>query len=72
MTSFQLVFRGGPGSGRSEYHRSSFENEPQIGGRPVVDGATYPIHGVEWIVRREDLGDEPRFVCTNVVDPSES
>jgi hypothetical protein len=38
----------------------------------VVDGATYPIHGVEWIVRREDLGDEPRFVCTNVVDPSES
>ena len=70
MTSFQLVFEGGPG-GR-EYHRSSFENEPHIGGRPAVDGATYLIRGVEWILRREDLGDEPRFVCTHVVDPTES
>ena len=30
------------------------------------------INGVEWIVRREDIGDEPRFVCSNVVDPTES
>ncbi len=73
MTSFQLVFQGGPGSRHhSEYHRSSFENEPHIGGRPAVDGATYLIDGVEWILRREDIGDEPRFVCTNVVDPTES
>ena len=72
MTSFQLVFQGGSGSYHSEYHRSSFENEPQIDGRPAVDGATYLINGVEWIVRREDIGDEPRFVCTNVVDPTES
>ena len=37
--------------------RSSFENEPYIGGRPAVDGATYLINGIEWIVRREDMGD---------------
>ena len=72
MTSFQLVFQGGPGASHSEYHRSSFDNEPHIDGRPAVDGAAYLINGVEWIVRRADLGDEPRFVCTNVVHPTES
>ena len=72
MTSFQLVFHDGPGSHHSEYHRSSFENEPHIGGRPAVDGATYLLNGVEWILRREDIGDEPRFVCTTVIDPTDS
>ena len=72
MTSFQLVFDDGPGSHHSEYHRSSFENEPHLGGRLVVDGATYLLNGVEWHLRREDLGDEPRFVCTTVVDPTDS
>jgi hypothetical protein len=72
MTSFQLVFQDASGSRHSEYHRSRFENEPHIDGRPAVDGATYLINGVEWIVRREDIGDEPRFVCTNVVDPTGS
>ena len=57
MTSFQLVFQGGNGTRHREYHRSSFENEPHIDGRPAVDGATYLINGVEWIVRREDIGD---------------
>jgi hypothetical protein len=36
----------------------------------VIDGGTYPIRGVEWLLRREDAGDEPRFVCTPVVEPA--
>ena len=70
MTRFQLVFRRNGEVTRSEFRASSFENEPHIEGRLVVDGETYPIHGVEWLVRREDTGDEPRFVCTPVVEPT--
>ena len=76
MTRFQLVFRrAGEDSGedtRSEFRASSFENEPHIDGRLVVDGETYPIGGVEWQVRREDTGDNPRFVCTLVGEPTAS
>ena len=49
---------------------SSFENEPHIDGRLVIDGGTYPIRGVEWLLRREDAGEEPRFVCTPVGEPA--
>jgi hypothetical protein len=70
MTSFQLVFRRDGQVTRSEFRASSFENEPRIDGRPVIDGETYPIRGVEWLLRREDAGDEPRFVCTPVVEPA--
>lgn len=72
MTRFQLVFRRDGEVARSEFRASSFENEPHIDGRLVVDGETYPIRGVEWLVRREDTGDEPRFVCTPVVEPTAS
>ena len=68
MTHFQLVFRRNGEVVRSEFRASSFENEPHIDGRLVVDGETYPIRGVEWLVRCEDIGDEPRFVCTPVVE----
>ena len=72
MTRFQLVFRRNGEVTRSEFHASSFENEPHIDGRLVVDGETYPIGGVEWQVRREDTGDNPRFVCTPVGEPTAS
>ena len=68
MTHFQLVFRRNGEDTRSEFRASSFENEPHIDGRLVVDGETYPIRGVEWLVRCENIGDEPRFVCTPVVE----
>ena len=64
MTRFQLVFRRAGEAPRSEFHASSFDNEPHIDGRLVVDGETYTIGGVEWLLRREDIGHEPRFVCT--------
>ena len=53
MTSFQLVFQGGPGGRHTSMHRSSFDNEPHLDGRPAADGGTYLINGVEWLVRRE-------------------
>ena len=55
MTSFQLVFQGGPGSRHSEYHRSSFENEPHIGARPAVRRDDVPDDGGQSIVRRGDI-----------------
>ena len=71
MTRFQLVFRRDGEVTRSEFHASSFENEPHIDGRLVIDGGTYPIRGVEWLLRREDVGDGPRFVCTPLGEPAE-
>jgi hypothetical protein len=64
MTRFQLVFRRNGDVTRSEFRASSFENEPHIDGRLVVDGETYAIRGDKWVVSREDGGAEPRFVCT--------
>ena len=68
MTRFQLVFCRNGEVPRSEFHASSFENEPHLDGRLVVDGETYPIGGVEWLVKCENIGDEPRFGCTPVVE----
>ena len=68
MTHFQLVFRRNGEVERSEFRASSFENEPHIDGRRLVDGETYPIRGVDWLVRCENIGDEPRFVCTPVIE----
>ena len=45
MTRFQLVFRRNGEVTRSEFHASSFENEPHIDGRLVVDGETHSILG---------------------------
>ena len=70
MTRFHLVFRRNGEVTRSEFRASSFENEPHIDGRLVIDGGTNPIRGVEWLLRREDAGEEPRFVCTPVGEPA--
>ena len=69
MTPFQLVFRG-PDGDQSELRYNNEEGEPQIDGRLVVDGETYVIRGVEWLVRRDDgSSDVARFVCTLVLEP---
>ncbi len=69
MARFQLVFRDSDGE-RSEIRDSNTHDEPQIDGRPLVDGTTCVIWGVEWLVRREDIDDMPRFVCSVVAAPA--
>ena len=71
MSRFQLVFRGDGERDRIEHRYNDSEGEPQIDGRLLVDGETYDIRGVEWVVRREDVGGTARFVCTLVVEPSD-
>ena len=74
MTRFQLVFRGDDG-GRSEWSEYRYNNddgEPHIDGRLIVDGETYKIRGVEWLLREDSAGDSmARFVCTLVVEPTD-
>ena len=65
MTRFQLVFQQ-PDGDRSEVRDNNSDGEPHINGELIVDGETYVIKDVEWIVRREDIGETPRFVCTLV------
>jgi hypothetical protein len=66
MTRFQLVFQQ-PNGDRSDIRDNNSDGEPHINGELLVDGRTYVIKDVEWIVRREDIGETPRFVCTLVV-----
>ena len=55
MNEFQLVFRGAGGDGdQMEYRFNDSHNEPRIDGRLVVDGETYAIRGVDWLVRKDD------------------
>jgi hypothetical protein len=70
MSRFQLVFRSDGERDRIEHRFNDSDAEPQIDGRLLVDGETYDIRGVEWLVRREDVGGTPRFVCTLVAEPS--
>ena len=69
MTRFQLVFQQ-PDGDRSELRDNNSDGEPHINGELIVDGETYVIKEVEWIVRREDIGERPRFVCTLVGQPT--
>ncbi len=72
MTRFQLVFRTADGDW-SQIRESNVDGEPHVNGELIVDGRTYVIKGVEWLVRSDDIGDSMRrFVCTVVVDPSAS
>jgi hypothetical protein len=65
---FQLVFRSN-GEDRIETYNNNHDGEPHINGELIVDGKTYMIRGVEWLLTREDVGDTKRFVCTLVVQP---
>ena len=70
MTRFQLTFREGDQSGWSEYRYNNDDGEPHVDGRLIVDGETYVIRGVEWLLREDSAGDNmARFVCTLVVEP---
>lgn len=71
MTRFQLVFRHEDGE-RSEIRDNNTDGGPQLDGTLIVDGETYTIRGVEWVLRREDMGDMPRFICTVVTEPVET
>lgn len=71
MTRFQLVFRNADGDW-SEIHENSVDGEPHLSGKAIVDGQTYVVKGVEWLVRSDDIGDAMRrFLCTLVVDPTD-
>jgi hypothetical protein len=71
MTRFQLVFRHADGDW-SENRENNVDGEPHINGELIVDGETYVIKDVEWIVRSDDIGDAMRrFMCTLVVDPTD-
>ena len=64
MPRFKLIFRENGGRERSEIHDGSEHDEPHIDGKLIVDGETYTINGVEWIIRRENTIDGmPRFTC---------
>ncbi len=70
MTRFQLVFREDGENDRSEYRYNNDSGEPHIDGKLIVDGETYMVRDVEWLVRADHAGDcMARFVCTIVVDP---
>lgn len=79
MGRFQLVFRreGTPDS--TEFRYCEGNGQPTLDGRLIVDGGVYLIHGVLWLVHRDDSGDFhlhredrgtlPRFICTPVDEP---
>jgi hypothetical protein len=69
MTRFQLVFRRDGEPDRSEYRYNDEDGEPHIDGRLIIDGATYVIRDLEWLLRTDDAGDGMRrFVCTLAVE----
>ncbi len=68
MTRFQLVFSH-PDGDVSEIRDSTNDGAPHIDGMRLVDGETYTIRGLDWIVRREDHSEAMiRFVCTLAVE----
>jgi hypothetical protein len=77
MTRFQLIFRQDGTPDRSEFRYNDVDGEPHIDGRLIVDGETYSIRGVDWILSSDGdhhtngdgLGGMRRFVCTLVVVP---
>ena len=72
MTRFQLVFRTGEGD-RIEMRDNPDSGEPHVNGVLLLDGIIFAHQGREWLVTREDLGDDffghdgarmVRFLCT--------
>ena len=72
MNEFQLLFRGTDGEpDRKELRFNDKHGEPKIDGRLVVDGDTYTIRGVDWLLKKDETpGEMRRFVCTLVVEPA--
>jgi len=71
MTRFELVFRRKGHKDLSEYRFN--DDEPELVGRAIVDVETQVIRGVEWLLRRDDAGDNvARFICTLVAAPAGS
>ena len=71
MNQFQLLFRGSNGdSDQTEFRYNADDGEPKIDGRLIVDGETYTIRCVDWLIKKDgEPSDMPRFVCTLVVEP---
>ena len=72
MSRFQLVFRRDGESDQTEYRLNNGDGEPHLDGVLLIDGESNIIRDLEWSVRREDVGDTRRFVCTLVVEPTDS
>ena len=71
MTYFQLVFRRDGQRDDVEHRYNDDDGQPRIDGRLIVDGETYLIHGVEWLLRSDNFdGSAPRFLCTLVAKPA--
>jgi hypothetical protein len=70
VTRFQLIFRHKDGD-RRELWDNNHDGEPHIDGKLIIDGDTYTIHGIEWIVKTDSDGLDgiKRFVCTLAVSP---
>jgi hypothetical protein len=46
--------------------------EPHLDGKLIVDGKTYIIRGVEWLLRADDPSDGmPGLVCTVAMEPTD-
>ncbi len=71
MTRFQLVFRRDGETDQTEHRLNNGDGEPHLDGVLPVDGETYNVRDLEWHVRRDDVGDMRRFVCTLVVEPTD-
>ena len=70
MTRFQLVFRRDGHTDQTEQRLDDADGEPHIDGRSIVDGETFVIRGVDWLVRRGgNWAGTPRSLCTLVVEP---
>ena len=67
---FQLVFRSDD-TERTETHDTNSDGEPHIDGTLIVDGQTYVIRGLDWLLTADDLGHTKRFLCTLVAEPAD-
>ena len=73
MTRFQLVFRRNGERDHTEIWDNNRYSEPHIDGKLLVDGETYVIRGVEWIIEGDGqthVDGMKRFVCTLAVQPA--
>ena len=74
MTRFQLVFRRNGEHDHTEIRDNNRYDEPHIDGRLIVDGDSYVIRGVEWIMNGDGQDHDDgikRFVCTLAVEPAD-